>query len=115
MFCFSNTKDRKRGVYEKKRYLCVDDDFDGAACVGSLCFISGISSSGVSKRCFRMKRILYIKIDRSNLVADSCVKFEDIVQMECTDQSVINRLKTEKLLEIEKSPDSKNVVSIFSI
>ncbi len=62
-----------------------------------------------------MKRILYIKIDRSNLVANSCVKFEDIVQMECTDQSVINRLKTEKLLEIEKSPDSKNVVSILFV
>ena len=62
-----------------------------------------------------MKHILYIKIDQSNLVLNSQVKFEDIVQMECADQCVVNRLKTERLMEVPKDARSKQVVSILFV
>ena len=62
-----------------------------------------------------MKPILYIKIEQSNLVLNTQVKFEDIVKMECTDSCVINRLKTEKLLEVSKDDRCKKVVSVLFV
>ena len=62
-----------------------------------------------------MKPVLYIKIDKSNLVSNTQVKFEDVVKMECRDSSIVNRLKTEKLLEVSKDARSKQVISVLFV
>ena len=45
-----------------------------------------------------MSKILYIKIEQCIQVKEQSVKIGDVATMECTDQTVVNRLKTEKLL-----------------
>ena len=114
-FYFSNTKERKRGAYEKKRCLCIGTDFYGFTDLGGICIVFRIPSSGVPKWYFHMKQVLYIKIDQSNLVLNPQVKFEDVVQMECVDSCVVNRLKKEKLMEISKDDKCKMVVSVLYV
>jgi stage V sporulation protein AA len=43
------------------------------------------------------------------------VKIGDIAVMECTDTSVINRLKTEKLIEVDANPNHQTVVSVLYV
>ena len=103
------------GAYEKKRCLCIGTDFYGFTDLGGICIVFRIPPCGVSKWYFHMKRVLYIKIDQSNLVLNPQVKFEDVVQMECVDPCVVNRLKKEKLMEIGKDDRCKTVVSVLYV
>lgn len=62
-----------------------------------------------------MSRILYLKIEQCIQVPHKSVKIGDIAVMECTDASVINRLKTEKLVEVDKNPKNRMVVSVLYV
>ena len=62
-----------------------------------------------------MSPVLYIKIEQSNQVFQCSVKIGDVVKMECSEQKITNRLKSEKLLEINKDPGVKTVVSVLTV
>lgn len=62
-----------------------------------------------------MSRILYLKIEQSIQVPRVNVRIGDIAVMECTDKTVVDRLKTEKLLEVGKDPDQRTVVSVLLV
>ena len=62
-----------------------------------------------------MSRILYLKIEQCIQVPFTSVKIGDVAAMECTDTSVVNRLKTEKLMEADKNPNNRKVVSVMFV
>ena len=62
-----------------------------------------------------MSPVLYIKIEQSNQVFQCSVKIGDVVKMECSEQRITNRLNSEKLLEINKDPGVKTVVSVLLV
>ena len=62
-----------------------------------------------------MSKILYIKAEQCIQVADTNVKVGDVVKLECTDTTVVNRLKTEKLFTVASSPKHRTVVSIMAV
>lgn len=62
-----------------------------------------------------MSRILYLKIEQCIQVPFTSVKIGDVAVMECTDTSVVNRLKTEKLLEADRNPNNRKVVSVMFV
>lgn len=62
-----------------------------------------------------MKRILYIKIEQCTQVPNTSVKIGDVVKMECADAAVVNRLKQEKLMDIDRNPNNRSVVSVLAV
>ncbi len=62
-----------------------------------------------------MSRILYIKIEQCIQVTDVNVRLGDIASLECTDQTVVNRLKTEKFLTISSDSNVRSIVSILAV
>ena len=62
-----------------------------------------------------MSKILYIKIEQCIQVKEQSVKIGDVATMECTDQPVVNRLKTEKLLKIDDNRKKRTVVSTMLV
>ena len=62
-----------------------------------------------------MSRILYLKIEQCILVPFTSVKIGDVAVMECTESAIINRLKTEKLLEVDQNPNNRKVVSVMYV
>lgn len=62
-----------------------------------------------------MSKILYIKIKQCIQVKEQSVKIGDVATMECTDQTVVNRLKTEKLLKIDDNRKKRTVVSTMLV
>lgn len=62
-----------------------------------------------------MSKILYIKIEQCIQVKEQLVKIGDVATMECTDQTVVNRLKTEKLLKIDDNRKKRTVVSTMLV
>ena len=62
-----------------------------------------------------MRKILYIKIEQCIQVKEQSVKIGDVATMECTDQTVVNRLKTEKLLKIDDNRKKRTVVSTMLV
>lgn len=62
-----------------------------------------------------MSKILYIKIEQCIQVKEQSVKIGDVATMECTDQTVVNRLKTEKLLKIDDNRKKRTVVSTMLV
>lgn len=62
-----------------------------------------------------MSRILYLKIEQSIQVKNTIVKLGDIAKMECVDDSVVNRLKTEKFLELDSDPQHQKVISTLLV
>ena len=62
-----------------------------------------------------MSKILYIKAEQCIQVSDTNVKLGDVVKLECTDTTVVNRLKTEKLFTINFNPNHRTVVSIMAV
>ena len=62
-----------------------------------------------------MSKILYIKAEQCIQVTDTNVKLGDVMKLECTDTTVVNRLKTEKLFTINSSPNHRTVVSIMAV
>lgn len=62
-----------------------------------------------------MSRILYLKIEQCIQVPDISVTIGDVAKLECTDSSVVNRLKTEKLLKANVNPNDRMVVSVMLV
>ena len=60
-----------------------------------------------------MSRTLYLKVEQCIQVPNTRVTIGDVAKLECTDASVVNRLKTEKLFQISSDPKQKQVVSIL--
>lgn len=62
-----------------------------------------------------MSDILYLKAERCVQSDKQEVTIADIAKMECTNQSMLNRVKTIKILKLEDKPESKYVVSVLKI
>ena len=62
-----------------------------------------------------MSKILYLKIEQCIQVSVSAVKLGDIAVMECADRKIVNRLATEKIMEIDSDPKCQNVVSVMYV
>lgn len=62
-----------------------------------------------------MKRTLYLKIEQAIELAKSDVTIGDVAKLECTDTSVLNRLKTEKLFSMDTAKGSRRIVSVLFI
>lgn len=59
-----------------------------------------------------MSDILYMKIDRNIELDKKDVHLSDVAKLECTNQDILNRVKTIKLINI---PDQKNNRYVFSV
>ena len=64
---------------------------------------------------FCMSSILYLKIEQCIQVPDKSVKIGDVAVMECTDSSVVKRLKAEKLMDVDVNPNNRQVVSVMFV
>lgn len=62
-----------------------------------------------------MSRILYLKIEQCIQVPNISVTIGDVAKLECADSSVVNRLKTEKLLDANSNPNERMVVSVMLV
>lgn len=62
-----------------------------------------------------MSRILYLKIEQCIQVPNISVTIGDVAKLECTDSTVVNRLKTEKLLNVKANPNDRMVVSVLLV
>ncbi len=62
-----------------------------------------------------MSEILYLKIDRNIEVDHVDVTLGDVAKMECTDETVKNRLKTLKLLKIKAEKSNRYIFSILKV
>ena len=62
-----------------------------------------------------MKRTLYIKIEQIVELAKTDVTIGDVAKLECTDLTVLNRLKTEKLFSMDSVKGSRRIVSVMFI
>ena len=62
-----------------------------------------------------MKQTLYLKIEQCSELTKSDVTIGDVAKLGCTDQAVVNRLKTEKLFSVEKRNNQKCVVSVMMV
>lgn len=62
-----------------------------------------------------MSRILYLKIEQCIQVPEISVTIGDVAKLECSDSSVVNRLKTEKLLHVNSDPNQRMVVSVLVV
>lgn len=60
-------------------------------------------------------RKLYIKAARSIEVTKHEVTLGDVLSMECTDQKLVTRLKTEKLLKVPEKGQNRFVCSILKV
>lgn len=60
-------------------------------------------------------RKLYIKAERSMEVTKHEVTLGDVLSMECTDQDIVTRLKTEKLLKVPENGQNRFVCSILKV
>lgn len=62
-----------------------------------------------------MSTILYLKIDQCIQVPNVLVTIGDVAKLECTDTSVVNRLKKAELLQADKNPNDRKVVSVMLV
>lgn len=62
-----------------------------------------------------MSKILYIKVEQCIQVSDTNVKIGDVAKLECADKAIVNRLKTEKFLQIDCDANKQTVVSVMAL
>lgn len=62
-----------------------------------------------------MKKTIYLKIEQCIEVGKSEVTISDVAKLEGSDQGVINRLKTEKLLKMEPGKKSRRIISVLYV
>ena len=58
---------------------------------------------------------LYIKAGRSIELTKQEVTLGDVLSMECTDQTIVTRLKTERLLKMPEQGQNRFVFSILKV
>lgn len=56
-----------------------------------------------------------MKIEQCIQVTKTSVTIGDVAKLECTDSSVVNRLRTEKLVTISENPNDRKVVSVMLV
>lgn len=62
-----------------------------------------------------MKKILYLKLEQCKETKKSSVTIGDVAKLECSELSIVNRLKTEKLFYMDENRHSRRVVSVLFI
>ncbi len=62
-----------------------------------------------------MSDILYLKAERCVLTAKQEVTIAEIAKMECTNESILNRVKTIEILKLTDKPEIKYIVSVLKI
>lgn len=62
-----------------------------------------------------MSDILYLKVERNIKVVDKSVIISDVAKMECTDSSLLNRVKEIRILNLDEKQGNKYVVSVLKI
>lgn len=62
-----------------------------------------------------MSDILYLKFDRNIEVDRQMVTLGDVGKLECSNQSVVNKLKTLKLLKIQTEKSNRYVFSVLKV
>ena len=60
-----------------------------------------------------MSKVLYLKAEQSVEVSKRDVTIKDVAKLECTEQSMLNRLNTEKLFTMKSEKGSRKVVSVL--
>ena len=60
-----------------------------------------------------MSKVLYLKAEQSVEVSKRDVTIKDVAKLECTEQSMLNRLNTEKLFTMKREKGSRKVVSVL--
>lgn len=60
-----------------------------------------------------MSKVLYLKAEQSVEVSKRDVTIKDVAKLECTEQSMLNRLNTEKLFTMNSEKGSRKVVSVL--
>lgn len=60
-------------------------------------------------------KTLYIKGDRDVEVTKPDVTLADLLSMECSDQSLLPKLKTMKILKFKKTGNQRCVISVLKI
>ena len=62
-----------------------------------------------------MKQTLYLKVEQCIELVKSDVTIGDVAKLACTDVTVVNRLKVEKLFSVKKRNNQKCVVSVLMV
>lgn len=62
-----------------------------------------------------MSDILYLKAERCIKADKREISINDVAKIECTNVSILNRVKAIQLLTLEEKPESKYVVSVLKI
>ena len=62
-----------------------------------------------------MSQILYLKIEQCIQVPEISVTIGDVAKLECSDSSVIERLKAEEILRVNADPNQRMVVSVLVV
>lgn len=62
-----------------------------------------------------MSQILYLKIEQCIQVPEISVTIGDVAKLECSDSSVIERLKAEEILRVNADPNQRMVVSVLLV
>ena len=62
-----------------------------------------------------MNRTLYLKIEQCVELVKNDVTIGDVAKLQCTDATVVNRLKTEKLFSVKNRSNQKCVVSVLIV
>ena len=60
-----------------------------------------------------MSKVLYLKAEQSVEVSKRDVTIKDVAKLECTEQSMLNRLNTEKLFTMNSEKGSRKVISVL--
>ena len=60
-----------------------------------------------------MSKVLYLKAEQSVEVSKRDVTIKDVAKLECTEQSMLNRLNIEKLFTMKSEKGSRKVVSVL--
>ena len=62
-----------------------------------------------------MREVLYIKVGQNTEVDKQEVCIGDVAQMECTNENVLNKVKSLKLVKIQDDKHKRQVFSILTI
>lgn len=62
-----------------------------------------------------MSRVLYMKFEQCIQVPNASVKIGDVATLECAEQTIVNRLKTEKLFSMDRKKNSRKIVSALFV
>lgn len=60
-----------------------------------------------------MKKTLYLKLEQCKETKKTSVTIGDVAKLECSEPSIVNRLKTEKLFSMDDRKHSRRVVSVL--